>query len=68
MIVVFYLFSLGIWRYNFFDERDWLWLRKVPDVMSNREQNVPERAATTRTEALFYSIIACLMAFCSPAS
>jgi formate dehydrogenase subunit gamma len=62
MIVVFYLFSLGIWRYNFFDGRDWLWLRKVPDVMSNREQNVPEAGRyNAGQKLLFYSIIACLM-------
>ena len=62
MIAAFYLFSLGIWRYNSFDERDWLWLRKVQDVMSNREQNVPEAGRyNAGQKLLFYSIIACLM-------
>ncbi len=62
MIIAFYLFSLGIWRYNFFDKRDWLWLLKVPDVMSNREQNVPEAGRyNAGQKLLFYSIIACLM-------
>lgn len=62
MIVAFYLFSLGIWRYNSFDERDWLWLHKVPDVMSNRERGVPEAGRyNAGQKLLFYSIIACLM-------
>lgn len=62
MVAGFYLFSLGIWRYNLFDKNDWLWLRKVQDVMSNREQNVPEAGRyNAGQKLLFYSIIACLM-------
>src|ERR1700730_15077183 len=38
MDATFYLLCLKFCRDNYMQERDWIWLRKIKDVVGNREE------------------------------
>jgi formate dehydrogenase subunit gamma len=61
MVAAFLLLSVKLWRDNTLQRRDWIWLRKIGDVVSNREQNLPEVGRYNGGQKiLFFTIIACL--------
>src|ERR1700730_7997420 len=42
MAAAFALLAVKFWRENLLERRDWTWLRKINDVVNNREENLPE--------------------------
>jgi formate dehydrogenase subunit gamma len=61
MIVVFALLAAQMWRENYLDPRDWIWLRKIKDVINNREENLPEVGRyNAGQKLLFFTLVACL--------
>ena len=61
MVVAFLLLGARLWRDNLMQRRDWLWLRKIEDVVNNREQNLPEVGRYNGGQkVLFFTIIVCL--------
>jgi len=62
MLVAFCLFSAKTWRDNVLQPRDWIWLRKIKDVVNNRELNLPEVGRyNAGQKLLFFTIVACLI-------
>jgi formate dehydrogenase subunit gamma len=61
MVAAFLLLGAKLWRDNTLQRRDWIWLRKIRDVVSNREQNLPEVGRYNGGQKiLFFTIIVCL--------
>src|ERR1700753_1020857 len=42
MAVAFLLLGTRFWRHNAMESRDWKWLRQIGDVVTNREDRLPE--------------------------
>src|ERR1700736_5351822 len=40
MVAAFYLLGVHFWRDNLMQPRDWVWLRKINDVVGNHEENL----------------------------
>src|ERR1700692_842396 len=61
MVAAFFLFGVQFWRDNTLQQRDWTWLRKIDEVVNNREQNLPEVGRYNGGQKLlFFAIIGCL--------
>jgi formate dehydrogenase subunit gamma len=61
MVAAFLLLSVKLWRHNMLQRRDWVWLRKISDIVKNREQNLPEVGRYNGGQKiLFFTIIVCL--------
>jgi formate dehydrogenase subunit gamma len=61
MVAAFLLLSVKLWRDNMLQRRDWIWLRRIGDVVNNREQNLPEVGRYNGGQkVLFFTIIVCL--------
>ena len=61
MVAAFFLMGVKFWRDNTLQRRDWTWLRKINEVVNNREQNLPEVGRYNGGQKiLFFTIIACL--------
>ena len=51
-----------LWRENYLQQRDWIWLRKIRDVVNNHEENLPEVGRYNGGQKLlFFTIVACLI-------
>jgi formate dehydrogenase subunit gamma len=62
MAAAFYLLCLKFWRDNHLQQRDWIWLRKINDVVGNREENLPEVGRyNAGQKLLFFTLVACLI-------
>jgi formate dehydrogenase subunit gamma len=62
MVVAFLLLGSQLWRDNYLQLRDWTWLQRINDVVSNREQNLPEVGRyNAGQKLLFFTIVACLI-------
>lgn len=62
MFVVFVLLAARMWGYNRMEARDRQWLRQLDDVVSNREENLPEVGKyNAGQKLLFFSLIACMV-------
>ena len=62
MVAAFYLLGVKFWRENLLHRRDWIWLRKINDVVNNREENLPEVGRYNGGQKLlFFVIIGCLV-------
>jgi formate dehydrogenase subunit gamma len=62
MAAAFYLFCVQFWRDNYMQQRDWIWLRKINDVVGNREENLPEVGRyNAGQKLLFFTLIVCLI-------
>src|SRR5271165_4960740 len=35
MVAAFYLLGAKMWRDNYFEQRDWIWLKKIKDEVTN---------------------------------
>src|ERR1700676_1609715 len=62
MAATFYLLCVKFWRDNHMQERDWIWLRKIKDVVGNREKNLPEVGRyNAGGKLLFFTLVVCLI-------
>ncbi|HUD41717.1 MAG TPA: formate dehydrogenase subunit gamma [Dokdonella sp.] len=62
MTLAFAILAAGLWRYNRMQPRDWVWLRNAGDVVTNREDRLPEVGRYNGGQKLlFYLIVLCLI-------
>jgi formate dehydrogenase subunit gamma len=62
MLVMFAIYGSGMASENRMQPRDWAWLRQYRDVVSNREERLPEVGRYNAGQKLvFYAIILCLV-------
>jgi formate dehydrogenase subunit gamma len=62
MVAAFFLLALKLWRDNYLQRRDWIWLRNMKDVVQNREENLPEVGRYNGGQKLlFFTIVVCLI-------
>ena len=62
MAATFYLLCVKFWRDNHMQQRDWIWLRKIKDVVGNREENLPEVGRyNAGQKLLFFTLVVCLI-------
>lgn len=62
MTLAFAILAAGLWRYNRMQRRDWIWLRNAGDVVTNREDRLPEVGRYNGGQKLlFYLIVLCLI-------
>jgi formate dehydrogenase subunit gamma len=62
MLVLFLFYGAGIAAENRMQPRDWAWLRQVRDVISNREERLPEVGRYNAGQKLvFYAVVVCLI-------
>ena len=62
MTFAFAILAAGLWRYNRMQRRDWIWLRNAGDVVTNREDRLPEVGRYNGGQKLlFYLIVLCLI-------
>jgi formate dehydrogenase subunit gamma len=61
MVLAFLPLAMKFWRHNYLERRDWVWLRKIDDVVGNREEALPEVGRyNAGQKLLFFTIVACL--------
>src|SRR5260370_8138498 len=62
MAATFYLLCVKFWRDNYLQQRDWVWLRKINDVVGNRQENLPEVGRyNAGQKLLFFTLVVCLI-------
>jgi formate dehydrogenase subunit gamma len=62
MVAAFYLLSVHFWRDNLMQQRDWIWLRKIRDVVENHEENLPDVGRyNAGQKLLFFTLVVCLI-------
>ena len=65
MVAAFFLLGAKLWHDNVLQKRDWIWLRKIKDVVNNQEESLPEVGRYNGGQKLLYFIIvgclACLL-------
>ena len=62
MVAAFVLLGASLWRDNYMQERDWIWLKKINDEITNREENLPEVGRyNAGQKLLFFAMVACLI-------
>jgi formate dehydrogenase subunit gamma len=62
MVAAFYLLCVHFWRDNRMQQRDWIWLRKINDVIGNREENLPDVGRyNAGQKLLFFTLVVCLI-------
>jgi formate dehydrogenase subunit gamma len=62
MLVLFLYYGAGIAAENRMQPRDWAWLRQIRDVLSNREERLPEVGRYNAGQKLvFYAVVVCLI-------
>jgi formate dehydrogenase subunit gamma len=62
MVAAFALLGASLWRDNYMQERDWIWLKKINDEITNREENLPEVGRyNAGQKLLFFTIVVCLI-------
>jgi formate dehydrogenase subunit gamma len=62
MAAAFYLLCVKFWRDNYMQQRDWIWLRKINDVIGNREEHLPDVGRyNAGQKLLFFTLVVCLI-------
>ncbi len=62
MVAVFLALAGSVWDDNRMQPTDWQWLRRLKDVVNNREEQLPEVGRyNAGQKLLFYVIVACLL-------
>ena len=62
MVLAFVPFALRVGSENRMQPRDWAWLRQYRDVVTNREERLPEVGRYNAGQKLvFYAVVVCLM-------
>src|ERR1700730_10130684 len=62
MVLVFVFLGIRMWRHNFMEPRDWEWLRRYRDVVTNREDRLPEVGRYNAGQKLLYWVIVLCLA------
>ena len=63
MVLVFLALSASVWHENRFGAADWQWLRQWRDVVSSREERLPEVGRYNAGQKLvFFVLVVCLPA------
>ncbi len=61
MMIAFLFLAASVWKDNRLQDRDWKWLRRMKDVINNREENLPEVGRyNAGQKLLFYVIVVCM--------
>jgi formate dehydrogenase subunit gamma len=61
MVMVFVLLAMRFWSHNNMEPRDWQWMRQWQDVVTNREDRLPEVGKyNAGQKILFWIIVLCL--------
>jgi formate dehydrogenase subunit gamma len=61
MVLMFSLLAVRFWSHNYMQARDWQWLRQMQDVVTNREDRLPEVGKyNAGQKLLFWAIVLCL--------
>jgi formate dehydrogenase subunit gamma len=61
MVLAFLFFAPAMWKDNYLHPRDWAWLRRVRDVINNREEGLPEVGRyNAGQKLLFFAIVVSL--------
>jgi formate dehydrogenase subunit gamma len=61
MVLAFIVVALRFWSHNFMEPRDWQWLRQIGDVVTNREDRLPEIGKYNAGQKLvFWVVVLCL--------
>jgi formate dehydrogenase subunit gamma len=62
MFVSFFILVLRFWHHNYLDRDDVQWLRQIDDVLTNREENLPEIGRyNAGQKLLFFTMVLCLL-------
>jgi len=62
MFVSFMILALRFWRHNYLDADDRQWLRQINDVLTNREDRLPEVGRyNAGQKLLFFVLVLCLL-------
>jgi formate dehydrogenase subunit gamma len=62
MVLAFVLLAIRFWGHNRMESRDWQWLRQYQDVVTNREDRLPEVGRyNAGQKLLFWDIVLCLL-------
>jgi formate dehydrogenase subunit gamma len=62
MTAAFVFMATHFWKDNLMQARDWAWLRRVKDVLANREEDLPEVGRyNAGQKLLYYVIVACMI-------
>ena len=62
MAAAFSLLCVKFWSDNYLQPRDWIWLRKINDVVGNREENLPDVGRYNGGQKLlFFTLVVCLI-------
>jgi formate dehydrogenase subunit gamma len=62
MVAAFVLLGATMWRDNYLQQSDWLWLKRIKDEINNREENLPEVGRYNAGQKLvFFTIVVCLI-------
>jgi formate dehydrogenase subunit gamma len=62
MFVSFFILALRFWHHNYLDRDDVQWLRQIDDVLTNREENLPEIGRyNAGQKLLFFTMVLCLL-------
>lgn len=62
MAAAFALLASEMWQDNRLQPRDWVWLKKIKDVINNREENLPDVGRYNGGQKLlFFTMAACLI-------
>ncbi|MEI6003135.1 formate dehydrogenase subunit gamma [Paraburkholderia bengalensis] len=63
MFVSFMILALRFWHHNYLDADDVQWLRQINDVLTNREDRLPEIGKyNAGQKLLFFVLVLCLLA------
>ena len=57
MVIAFALLGAKMWRDNFLHDRDWRWMKRIGDIVRNREENAPEVGRYNAGQKIIYWII-----------
>ncbi|OUL91532.1 formate dehydrogenase subunit gamma, partial [Paraburkholderia hospita] len=58
MFVSFMILALRFWHHNYLDADDWQWLRQINDVLTNREDRLPEVGKYNAGQKLLFFVLA----------
>ena len=62
MLFAFLFMASTFWKDNRLQDRDWVWLRQIKDVVNNREDRLPEVGRyNAGQKLLFFTIVICLI-------
>jgi formate dehydrogenase subunit gamma len=62
MFVSFMILALRFWHHNYLDRDDVQWMRQIGDVLTNREDRLPEIGRyNAGQKLLFFTMVACLL-------